>query len=185
MPRIRSHLTYANVVSTIAMFLVLGGVSYAAFHLPKNSVRSKNIVNHKVKAIDLAGPSEIKSAGLVSGDDCSSVGPNQWISQNPAAFGEVGYYRDLDGRVHLTGVAQKCGAPPTGAVVFRLPDGYRPRFTETHPASVNGASGGTTNIFVYDEDDGEIGVNVSNKDTVSLAGISFRCAPAGKHGCLP
>jgi len=27
---IRSHLTYANVVATLSLFLVLGGISYAA-----------------------------------------------------------------------------------------------------------------------------------------------------------
>ncbi len=54
MRRIRSHLTYANVMATLAVFLVLGGGAYAAFHLPKNSVRSRNIVNGQVKTPDLA-----------------------------------------------------------------------------------------------------------------------------------
>jgi hypothetical protein len=52
--RIRSHLTYANVMATLAVFLVLGGGAYAAFHLPKNSVKSKNIVNGQVKGVDVA-----------------------------------------------------------------------------------------------------------------------------------
>ena len=55
MRRIRSHLTFANVVALLALFIVLGGGAYAAFHLPKNSVRSKNIVNGEVKKADLAG----------------------------------------------------------------------------------------------------------------------------------
>jgi hypothetical protein len=53
--RIRRQLTYANVMATLAVFLVLGGGAYAAFHLPKNSVRSKNIVNGQVKLSDLKG----------------------------------------------------------------------------------------------------------------------------------
>jgi hypothetical protein len=52
MGRIRRHLTYANATATIAVFLVLGGGAYAAFHLPKNSVRSRNIVNGQVKPAD-------------------------------------------------------------------------------------------------------------------------------------
>jgi hypothetical protein len=52
--RLRTRLTYANVLATLAFFLVLGGGAYAAFHLPKNSVKSKNIVNGQVKAPDLA-----------------------------------------------------------------------------------------------------------------------------------
>lgn len=54
MRRIRERLTYANVISTICLFLLLGGGAYAAFHLPKNSVRSPNIVNGQVKRGDQA-----------------------------------------------------------------------------------------------------------------------------------
>jgi collagen triple helix repeat protein len=36
--RVLSHLTYANVVSTIALFVVLSGAAYAATRLPINSV---------------------------------------------------------------------------------------------------------------------------------------------------
>ncbi len=37
--RIRSHLTYANVVATLCLFLVLGGgAAFAATQLPRNSV---------------------------------------------------------------------------------------------------------------------------------------------------
>lgn len=53
MRRIHGHLTYANVMATIAVFLVLGGGAYAAFQLPRNSVRSNNIVNGQVKSQDL------------------------------------------------------------------------------------------------------------------------------------
>ena len=51
--RLRPHLTYANVMVTLLAFIVLGGSAYAAFHLPKNSVRSKNIVNGSVGSTDL------------------------------------------------------------------------------------------------------------------------------------
>jgi hypothetical protein len=39
----RARLTYANVMATIAVFIALGGASYAAFKLPKNSVGSKQL----------------------------------------------------------------------------------------------------------------------------------------------
>jgi hypothetical protein len=57
--RLRSSLTYANVMATLAVFLVLGGGAYAAFHLPNNSVRSKHIVNGQVKKADLAASSVV------------------------------------------------------------------------------------------------------------------------------
>ena len=44
----RRHLTYSNVMATIAVFAVLGGGAYAATKIPKNSVgarqRKKNAV---------------------------------------------------------------------------------------------------------------------------------------------
>jgi hypothetical protein len=39
---------------TLLAFVVLGGAAYAAFHLPRNSVRSSNIVNGQVKSKDIA-----------------------------------------------------------------------------------------------------------------------------------
>lgn len=44
----RKHLTYANVMATIAVFIALGGVSYAAVKLPKNSVGTKQIRKNAV-----------------------------------------------------------------------------------------------------------------------------------------
>jgi hypothetical protein len=52
--RLRESLTYANVMVTLLTFVVLGGGAYAALHLPKNSVRSKNIVNGQVKGPDVS-----------------------------------------------------------------------------------------------------------------------------------
>jgi hypothetical protein len=40
---IRARLSYSNVVATLALVLALGGVSYAAMKLPKNSVGGKQI----------------------------------------------------------------------------------------------------------------------------------------------
>jgi hypothetical protein len=51
--RIGSRLTYANVMSTLCLFILLGGGAYAALHLPRNSVKSKNIVNGQVKSPDV------------------------------------------------------------------------------------------------------------------------------------
>jgi hypothetical protein len=46
--RLRSHLTYANVMATVAVFLALGGGAYAAFHLKKNSVGPRQLKNNAV-----------------------------------------------------------------------------------------------------------------------------------------
>ena len=43
MQRLKGRLTYANVMATIAVFVALGGSSYAALTLPRNSVGAKQI----------------------------------------------------------------------------------------------------------------------------------------------
>jgi hypothetical protein len=44
----RPKLTYANVMATIAVFMALGGASYAALKLPKNSVGAKQLRRNAV-----------------------------------------------------------------------------------------------------------------------------------------
>jgi hypothetical protein len=46
--RIRARLTYANVMATTAVFIALGGSSYAALQLPKASVGTKQLKRNAV-----------------------------------------------------------------------------------------------------------------------------------------
>lgn len=48
MRSLRGKLTYANVVASLALFLAIGGVSYAATQMPKNSVGTKQLKNNAV-----------------------------------------------------------------------------------------------------------------------------------------
>jgi hypothetical protein len=50
MEKLRTRLTYANVIATLALFLALGGGAYAATQLPKNSVGSKQLKKNSVTA---------------------------------------------------------------------------------------------------------------------------------------
>jgi hypothetical protein len=55
MKAIRGKLTYANVVSTICLFLLLGGgAAFAATHLPKNSVGTKQLKRGAVTPVKLS-----------------------------------------------------------------------------------------------------------------------------------
>ncbi len=54
MHRLRGKLTYANVIATIALFVALGGASYAAVKLPKNSVGTKQIKNKAITGAKIA-----------------------------------------------------------------------------------------------------------------------------------
>ena len=51
---IRSRLTYANLMASIAVFIALGGTGVAAVSLSKNSVGSNQIRKNAVKAPDIA-----------------------------------------------------------------------------------------------------------------------------------
>ena len=54
MEQLREKLTYSHVVSTLALFVALGGTAYAAVELQRDDVRSKHIKNGQVKGEDLA-----------------------------------------------------------------------------------------------------------------------------------
>jgi hypothetical protein len=70
--RLRSHLSYANVMATIALFVALGGSSYAAIALSNNSVKSKHIGKGEVKRSDVAKnvvtSEKVKDASLLATD---------------------------------------------------------------------------------------------------------------------
>src|SRR5947209_10673964 len=48
MRRLRPRLTYANVVSTLCLFILLGGGAYAASKLPAHSVGTKQLKKNAV-----------------------------------------------------------------------------------------------------------------------------------------
>jgi hypothetical protein len=88
---IRSRLTYANVISTLCLFLLLGGGAYAVSTAPRNSVVSKSIKNDQVKSPD------VKDNGLTGADiQESSLGPDEFAAvpnarvQGPDRRTEVG-----------------------------------------------------------------------------------------------
>ena len=71
--RIRSRLTYANVMSTTAVFVALGGSSYAALHVDSgdikdNSIRSVDVRNRTLTERDMRrnslGRRTIRESGL-------------------------------------------------------------------------------------------------------------------------
>src|SRR5687768_5763018 len=53
MSRLRAHLNYANVVATLALFIALGGTSYAVTQLPRNSVGASQIRSGAVRSAEL------------------------------------------------------------------------------------------------------------------------------------
>ncbi len=165
-------------IGAVALFLVLGGgTAYAVTRIDANSVQSKHIVDGQVKAKDLERPEDINEVSLPEmrpPQDCGLPEPadDGYYTFNPDFYGPVGYYRDSDGRVHLSGTIMRCGS--TDNVAFTLPPGYRPafeaQFDRDRPVFVG--RGGQVSEF-----------HGGSATAFSVSGISFRCAPSGLNGC--
>ena len=59
----RARLTYANVMATIAVFVALGGTSYAAIKISGRNVKDRSLTGKDVKKNSLTG-NEIKESRL-------------------------------------------------------------------------------------------------------------------------
>jgi hypothetical protein len=82
--------TYANVTATAALIIALGGTSYAAATLAKNSVGTKQVKNHSLLAKDVKAGQLTKGAldGRLPSGVTLRGGWGQSAS-NPADTGEI------------------------------------------------------------------------------------------------
>jgi hypothetical protein len=62
LPFLRGRLTFANLTALLALFVALGGTSYAALQLPKNSVGAKQIKKNSVTS------KKVKPGSLLTSD---------------------------------------------------------------------------------------------------------------------
>ena len=88
--KLRRHMSFANVTSLMALFIALGGVSWAAVTLPKNSVGAKQIKR------DAVSRSEVKRNG-VSADEIATNA----INADELNAGSVGASEAIDGSLGL------------------------------------------------------------------------------------
>ena len=66
--KLQARLTFANTISLIALFVALGGTSYAAVTLPRNSVGAAQIKTNAVQAAEIktnaVAGAEVKNGSL-------------------------------------------------------------------------------------------------------------------------
>jgi len=87
MSRILDRLTYANLIATLALFVALGGASYAATQLPRNSVGTTQLKKEAVTPAKLSRAS--KSALTGPAGPTGATGPSGPAGA-PGAPGERG-----------------------------------------------------------------------------------------------
>jgi hypothetical protein len=148
MRRIRSHLTYANVMSTLAVFLVLGGgTALAAYVVSSNSqIGPGTVSGHKPPT----GKHANVIAGSINGQDIADrSGVDTCQTPLTAKFGPICAGSDGGARNWLAAVSYCAGfglrlpsiseatALATKYDVPGVPDGYS---FWTDDAFVNGAS---------------------------------------------
>ena len=132
--RIRSWRPSHGVVAAyLALFVALGGTSYAAVKLPKNSVGSKQIKKNAVRSADVKNGSlrarDFKAGDLPKGDQ-GEQGPQglQGTQGTPGQDGQDGVVGDVT--VQRTDLA--------------LPDNSTAGVEATCPAGQKAISGGTS-----------------------------------------
>ena len=111
----RRHLTYANVVASLALFLALGGAAFAATQLPRNSVGTGQLKPEAVTAGKIAKKTRNQLRGATG-----PAGP-QGPTGKTGAKGAAG----AKGATGATGARGPAGADGTGPAyeVFTLNGG--------------------------------------------------------------
>jgi hypothetical protein len=124
MRRIRRHLTYANVISTVCLFLLLGGGTAVALH-GSNTVFSDDIVNGQVKTQDINDTNGVGSADVR--DDTLENGGLQAADLRPDS---VGSSEVIDGSL---GTSELSSAIPAARVTNAADEFTRDRIGESLP----------------------------------------------------
>ena len=94
----RERLSYANVMATLALFVALGGVGYAAAKLPRNSVGPKQIKADAVKPSELA-PNSVDGSNVVDGSIAGAEIADESIAHADIGQEEVGGDEIADGSI--------------------------------------------------------------------------------------
>lgn len=125
---IRSRMSFANVTSLVALFVALGGSSYAALNLPKGSVGSKQLKKNAVTS------PKVKPGSLLLSDFSSS--------QRASLRGPAGLQGPA-GQQGPQGPRGDVGAPGATNVVVRTGPAVTAGANGSGPGCVDGVPGGS------------------------------------------
>ncbi|MEK6277940.1 MAG: hypothetical protein AABM29_08010 [Actinomycetota bacterium] len=170
--RIRSRLTYANVMATIAVFLALGGATIAAVKLPKKSVGTKQLKNKAVskeklknKAVSskklgdkAVGTAKIAGSAVTSSKiasnavQTSDIG-NEQVTRAKVADSAIPFLgtlrsgQELRGSFNIGGFDDGAGAGQTSndGITFQFPLTNAPSFSQANVIDIAGGDPATAN----------------------------------------
>ncbi len=188
MKRLVDALSYANVVSTVGLFLLLGGGAYAASRLPVNTVGTKQLKNNAVTWAKIKDgtitSSKIREGSLLRGDFAVgqlSAGPQGAAGEKgeKGKQGEPGPLvttlpsgKTLRGIFSYTG-HETSGNSPTEPISYPFPlasgatanvIGVGAKATTACPGSSKDPRAEPGNLCVYEtQDEGELELNASNE----------------------
>jgi hypothetical protein len=144
---LRSHLTFANLTSLLALFLVLSGGTAVALNgqntvqsddlgpgaqvkaadVAANAVNGSDVVNNSLSGADVNESSLSLAAepwhyvGQGGGEPPFNVSNQcRWKNLDPGTFNAAAFLRDRSGFVHLKGIVD---AEPVGSVPHACTDG--------------------------------------------------------------
>lgn len=157
--RFRAKLTYANVTATTALFIALGGTSYAAFTLPRNSVGDKQIRAAAVRSSEVKDRSlGVRDLSLAARSSLrgkrGAVGPSG--PAGPAGVPAARYFAIVraDGSYARGNASSGGKAGPVGSYVVGFPAPVTScAFTATR-ASVDGAPTAAGSVVVTENGTG-------------------------------
>ena len=115
---LRNHLTYANVVSSLCLFILLGGTAYAGLSLARGSVKGKHIARNAITS------TKVKDASLLAQDFAAGELPEgeKGDRGDPGAPGADGADGEdgtdgATGSALLTGHATGLPSPPENGLI--------------------------------------------------------------------
>jgi hypothetical protein len=193
--------SFPTVISLIALFVALGGTSYAVIRLPAKSVgnrelKSNAVTSSKIRAQSIARSDLSASARVGSRGPRGPAGP----AGAPASADSVkvegwkalvligawahygddwptpGYRKDGAGHVFLRGLVKRAGGLGPAETIAVLPSGYTPANRTMSTAAMNIGSGPVTSGRLDIEKDGQlrwISGPTGDPNFVSLDNVSF------------
>lgn len=179
------------IVASIALFVALGGVGYAAAtigsaQIRNNSIRSQDIRNRTIRGKDIRSNS-IAAKQIKNPERYHEVGtPGEPAFKNgaanfaptdksgnpmPSPYSTTAFLKDNEGFVHLRGTLSAVDA---GRVAFTLPRGYRPRRILDIGVIAGDFSGGNSIGYVYVHPNGDVELGgAKGQANYALDSVSF------------